>query len=311
MTNARIQDIRQRMMMVMGSLATQADNLPLDVVVHDETHVDGVRRQSITYTSEPGAQRPDVTAYLLLPDKPLPARPAMICPHQTTAVGKEEPAGVSGKPDLHYAFELAARGFVALAPDALTFGDLVSADPCPTGYVSGTMKSIQNHRRGIELLAARDDVDANRIGAIGHSLGGHNSLFLAAFDQRIKAVVTSCGFDTWQTYARQFDSLKAWSQRRYMPRVADVYGCDPDQMPFTFEEVLEAISPRPLFINAPLHDANFQPDGVAACVDHVRPTYEAAGAAASLEVCCPDAEHTFPVDVREQAYAFLTRVLAG
>jgi len=119
------------------------------------------------------------------------------------------------------------------------------------------MKSIQVFRRGLDLLAGRTDVDPERLGTIGHSLGGHSSLFLAAFDTRLKAAVTSCGFDTWQTYAGRHNNLEAWAQRRYMPRVAEKYGNDPSRMPFSFQEVLTAIAPRALFINAPMNDDNF------------------------------------------------------
>jgi tripartite-type tricarboxylate transporter receptor subunit TctC len=41
----------------------------------------------------------------------------MLCLHQTTRIGKGEPAGVGGKTDLQYARELAERGYVTLAPD--------------------------------------------------------------------------------------------------------------------------------------------------------------------------------------------------
>ena len=43
--------------------------------------------------------------------------PAMLCLHQTTKIGKEEPAGLGGNPNLHYALHLAQRGYVTLAPD--------------------------------------------------------------------------------------------------------------------------------------------------------------------------------------------------
>ncbi len=62
-------------------------------------------------------------------------------------------------------------------------------------YLSGAIRAIVNHRSGIDLLVARDEVDADRSGVIGHSLGGHNAMFVGAFDERIQAVVSSCGWD--------------------------------------------------------------------------------------------------------------------
>jgi dienelactone hydrolase len=117
-----------------------------------------------------------IPAYLLLPDTP-GKHAAMLCLHQTTRIGKDEPAGLGGKPNLHYAAELAERGYVALAPDYPSFGDYTYAFDQPN-YVSGTMKGIANHMRAVDLLVSLPNVEHKQIGVIGHSLGGHNALFL-------------------------------------------------------------------------------------------------------------------------------------
>ena len=56
------------------------------------------------------------------------------------------------------------------------------------------MKGIVNHIRAVDLLQQRDEVDPRRIGVIGHSLGGHNAMFVAAFDERLAVIVSSCGW---------------------------------------------------------------------------------------------------------------------
>jgi len=56
-------------------------------------------------------------------------------------------------------------------------------------------------------------------------------------------------------------------------------------MPFDFPELLAALAPRALFVNAPLHDSNFDVDGVRECV--------AAYHGKHLEAVYPDAEHDF------------------
>ena len=93
-----------------------------------------------------------------------------------------------------YARELAQRGYVVIAPDYPGFGDLRDYDFKTDRYESGTMKSIFDNIRCIDLLQSRIDVDPDRIGAIGHSLGGHNALFTGAFDKRLKVIVSSCGW---------------------------------------------------------------------------------------------------------------------
>ena len=94
---------------------------------------------------EPGSI---VYAWLLIPYGAHNA-PAALCLHQTTQIGKDEPAGLGGKANLHYAAELAERGYVALAPDYPSFGDDKTdfqRDVYGRGYRSGSMKGIVNHR---------------------------------------------------------------------------------------------------------------------------------------------------------------------
>jgi dienelactone hydrolase len=175
------------------------------------------------------------------------------------------------------------------------------------GYISGTMKCIWNHVRAVDLLESLDEVDSDRIGCIGHSLGGHNTLFLGVFDERVKVMVTSCGFNAFAKYYE--GDLTGWTSDRYMPRIATVYGKDPAQMPFDFTEVLAALAPRPVFINAPLHDANFEVSGVHDCLEAARPVYALFGAAERVVPRHPDCGHDFPPDVREAAYALIDGVL--
>src|SRR6185436_13958736 len=138
------------------------------------------------------------------------------------------------KTNLSYGLELAQRGYVVLAPDYPSFGDY-QYDFDADSHASGTIKGIWNHMRCVDLLQARPEVDADRIGAIGHSLGGHNALFVAAFDERIKAVVTSCGFTSFQKYKK--GDLTGWSGQRYMPSIASRYNNAANNMPFDFSDV--------------------------------------------------------------------------
>lgn len=259
----------------------------------------GYTRRRILFQSEPDDSVP---AWLLLPDRPHRKRPAALCLHQTTKVGKDEPAGLGGRPNLHYAKELALRGWTALAPDYPNFGEY-RFDPYARGYASATMKGIVNHARAARLLAALPGVDARRIAAVGHSLGGHNALFLAAFDPRVAAVVTSCGFTSFRRY--KGGDLRGWSHAGYMPRIASEFGCDPARMPFDFPDVLALIAPRPVFVNAPLGDGNFDVEGVRECLDAVRGLFPRGRLAAEF----PDCGHDWPETVRRRAWAWLERVL--
>ena len=83
------------------------------------------------------------------------------------------------------------------------------------------MKGIWNHTRAVDLLQSLPEVDAERIGCIGHSLGGHNTIFVGVFDTRLKVLVSSCGFNSFFKYYG--GDLTGWSHKGYMPRIAEVY----------------------------------------------------------------------------------------
>jgi len=295
--------ILANLQLVMGELPSNRRPCPLDMQILEKIETVQCVRLKITYSPEPGDRVP---AYLFIPRHLTGKAPAVLCLHQTTALGKGEPAGVGGLPNLHYALELAQRGYVTLAPDYPNFGDY-QCDPYAHGYASATMKGILNHRRALDLLQSLPEVDPDRLGCLGHSLGGHNTLFLAAFDKRVKVAVTSCGFTCFPKYYG--GDLAGWSHKGYMPRILDRYHCNPAEMPFDFPEILGAIAPRAVFINAPLRDGNFEWTGVDDCVQAAQPVYELLGGAGELVCAHPDSEHDFPPTVRDEAYAFLDRHL--
>jgi len=49
-------------------------------------------------------------------------------------------------------------------------------------------QTIQRHRRVIDWIESRPELDASRLGVFGPSLGGFNALFLAAMDERVSVV---------------------------------------------------------------------------------------------------------------------------
>jgi dienelactone hydrolase len=248
-----------------------------------------------------------VPALLLVPKVIKGKAAGIVALHQTTPEGKEEPAGVRSNTELAYGKELAERGHVVICPDYVTFGEY-NPDYLGMGYVSGTAKGVRNHMAAVSILQSLPEVDANRIGAIGHSLGGHNTLFLTLFDERVKAAATSCGFDSVETYYE--GDLTGWVQDRYMPRVAWVYGKEAKRMPIDYTEILAAIAPRPVYVNAPLRDGNFVAAGVDYCVAFANAAYHAQGFPDGIVLEHPDAEHSFPKAQREAAYTLLERALA-
>jgi len=295
--------ILEGMQMVMGPLPARSGKPRLETVEEHEEPL--FTRRKIRYEAEAGDFVP---AWLFLPKSSSSRARAAVCLHQTVRIGKDEPAGFGGKPNLRYARELAGRGWVTIAPDYPNFGEY-KIDVYAKGYHSATMKGIVNHMRAVDVLLTLRQVDPQRIAACGHSLGGHNALFLAAFDTRVRAAVTSCGFTSFPRYYG--GDLTGWSHKGYMPRIAEVFGKSPERMPFDFPEILGLIAPRALFINAPVRDANFDVTGVRDCVRSARAVYESIyRRPQALAVEYPEAGHDFPAEVRQRAYEFIERWLA-
>ncbi len=289
---------------VMGSLPGGARRVPLAIRVEETFDEPSYSRQKISFATEPGDRVP---AWLLIPKGDKGKRPAMLCLHQTTKIGKDEPIGLGGKPNLRYAKELAERGYVTIAPDYPNFGEY-QVDPYALGYASTSMKGIVNHMRAVDVLTTLAEVDPDRIGVIGHSLGGHNAIFVGLFDDRIKAVVTSCGFNRFPQYYK--GNITGWSHSGYMPRLKSKFALNLDRVPFDFPELIAALAPKAIFTNSPLRDANFEVEGVRECIEPARSIYQLLGVPDRIVAVYPDVEHDFPEPQRREAYGFLDKVFA-
>jgi putative membrane-bound dehydrogenase-like protein len=293
------------MQQAMGKLPDRSRLGPLDVQVTDQFAGPGFTRLTLSFAADQGDRVP---CYLFLPSGLAVRRaPGILALHQTTVTGKGQPAGLADGENLHYALELAKRGYVVLAPDYPSFGDY-RYDFKTDEYESGSMKGIFNHMRAVDLLVSRAEVDPDRIGAIGHSLGGHNAMFVGAFDERIKVIVSSCGWTPLHDYYG--GKLEGWTSDRYVPSIRDRYGLDPDKVPFDMGEIVAALAPRAFFSNSPLHDSNFDVEGVRKAIAEAQRIYELLGVPDNLQVRYPDSGHDFPPKERNEAYQFVDRILA-
>lgn len=316
----RRQQIVAHVEQVTGPVPGQAFRVPLELKTLEEVDCGSYIRRKIAYNVDPFDR---VESYLLVPKKLQGKTPAILALHATHPRGKDLVVGlVEALPDRDaaatkrrsYAHELAERGYVVIAPDYWYYGQYRDKkyDPHQRGYASATMKGVWNHMRAIDVLESLPEVDAHRLGAIGQSLGGYNTLFLGLFDPRVKVMVTSAGYTAFAEYASSpygGGDLKHWGIDKHMRRIRTVYENTPEQVPFDFPELLAALAPRPVFTSAPLHDEYFDHSGVLKCLQVARPVYALFGSADELALESPEARHDFPDAQRVKAYAFLDRHL--
>jgi dienelactone hydrolase len=288
---------------VMGPLPGPEKRCPLHVQVQEEVDCGEYVRRFITYASEPNSRVP---AYLLIPKSALNGQrqaPGILCLHQTHSAGQKVVVGLGDSPNDEYAVELVKQGYVCIAPAYPLLANY-APDLKALVYSSGTMKAIWDNMRALDLLELLPYVKKGKFGAIGHSLGGHNGVFTAAFDDRIKVVVSNCGLDSFRDY--KDGDITGWTSERYMPRLRNY---PLDQIPFDFAEVIAAIAPRYCLIVAPKGDTNFKWDSVDRVAAVARPVYKLYHVPNHLLVEHPEAEHIFLPETRQRAYRLFDKVL--
>ncbi len=306
-------EVVQGMEAVMGKLPGKWKRCALDMKLEEEVDCGTYVRRLVSYASEPGSRVP---AYLLVPKDVLDGKkkaPAVLCLHGTdNVIGHGVVVGLGDVPNRAYAMELAKRGYVALAPN---YPMLAKYQPNLKmfGWESGTLKAVWDNMRGLDLLESLPFVDSSRgFATIGHSLGGHNSVYTAVFDDRLKAIVSSCGLDSFLDYyggdEKNWAPEKGWCQTRYMPKLADYKG-KLAEIPFDFHEMIGALAPRHVFIIAPTKDHNFRADSVDRIAAAARPIFKLYGRENRLRVEHPDCNHDFPNEMRQEAYKLIDSML--
>ncbi|MCX7826920.1 MAG: acetylxylan esterase [Verrucomicrobiae bacterium] len=201
------QEERQRILAgVMKILGPFPDRVvPLDARVHSEEDCGSYLRRKISIQVQPSDRMP---AWLLVPKMLRGRAPAIICFYGTTGgAGKDTTVGLSGptpgsppRKNRAFAVDMAEAGFVALAPDYLRDGERLPPSGKPydtTDFYrrfpnwSCVGKDVWDNMRAVDYSQSLQFVDGRRIGMIGHSYGGHSTIFAAALEPRIKAAFAS------------------------------------------------------------------------------------------------------------------------
>ncbi|MBV9048783.1 MAG: dienelactone hydrolase family protein [Solirubrobacterales bacterium] len=224
---------------------------PMRIV--DEQRCDAYVERLVEY---PNLEREDVRAFLLLPDVPGPV-PGVVVHHQHNRqrhLGKSEVNGSAGDPIQAFGPRLANAGFAVLAPDAICFEDrrrdAFGIDPHVNDerqhydemayrLVGGSLLMtavVADAAVALSVLAGLDEVASDAIGMLGHSMGGHTTLFAAAVDQRVRFACISgalCG------YQARIDARVGIELAQVIPGILRI--CD-------FDGLLRLLAPRPVLI---------------------------------------------------------------
>jgi dienelactone hydrolase len=202
----RREELRAWWLEFLGKMPAERKAAPkLEVV--EEDRAAGVVRQLVKYDVEPGIA---TEAYLCKPAKIDGKVPGIAAFHSTVDHSIRQPAGVEGAAEKAFGLRYAKAGMVVFCPRNYLWPEtkrIVAAGEADK-YLQrvkgskGMAKMLYDSLVAVDILAAMPEVDVKRIGAVGHSLGAKEVLYLAAFDERVKVTISSEGgigtrFSNW------------------------------------------------------------------------------------------------------------------
>ncbi len=304
--------IRDEVLKCLGTFPNPCD---LDVEIVQTLDKGTHQLQLVQYAVEKGER---VNAWLLKPAGAKKKYPAIIAPHQHAGefyLGKSEPAGLSKNRMYHYGLDLCLRGYVVLCPDHLGFEDRRPSEVerhenlymqdggyerflfCKYISEGSTLqaKYLWDLTRGLDLLESLDCVDSNRIGAIGHSLGGQETLWLTWFDPRIKAAVCSCGTGQIKTIFRDHINHNFAMFTFGFGKLFDM------------GDLVSDIAPRPFMMINGREDIIFPVDGVEEIGRQAEGKYESLHAKDHFCSIIFEGGHCFPDHAKKRAYEWLDK----
>jgi dienelactone hydrolase len=249
-------------------------------VLKETTVQDGYRIESITYEVEPGDRVP---ALVLIPDGVDAAHPAPAVAvwHQHNGeyhLGKREPAGLAGNPMHHTGVALVKEGYVVLCPDGLCFEERQSPHVKGSQFerfeflryvVDGrcmAWKNILDMRRAVDYLCARPEVQPDRLGCYGHSMGSTHTWLVGPWEPRLRCLVGNCCLPTYAAIHRTHllhcfpNFIPGWFR----------YGDTPD--------IAGLIAPRALHLNFGAKDKGSPIKEVRTAVKTIGAAYACQGA---------------------------------
>lgn len=305
---ARAAAFRQQLIANIGGLP---ERTPLNARTVGQIEREHFRIEKVIFESQPNLF---VTANLYIPKNGKGPYPAILFPlgHELGAKSHEAWQYVLGS--------FATKGFVALAWDTAGQGERVQFFD-PDLRASRLVQSTREHTmlgvqtlvtgesfarytiwdgiRALDYLAARPEVDPNRIGVTGNSGGGTHTAYLAAIDDRLKVAAPSCYITNWTRLLAQLGPQDA---EQNLPPFLN--------LGYDFPDFLYAFAPKPYLVLSAIRDF-FPIGGARATFAEAKAVYDAVGAEDKMKMVEADDGHGYTLPRRLAAYAWMSKWLKG
>lgn len=255
-----------------------------------------------------------VPGILAIPKNRKGPLPAIVCMHGHSGSKNEYRPNPENPTSLGWM--LVRKGYIVAAIDAYFNGDRVGKGPrgkFDTDAYRQEMSLFKLHLwQGrtlwgmmlrdeqclLDYLHTRPEVDKNKIGGTGMSMGCTRAWWLAAIDERVHAIV---GVACFTRYTELMAHGKTHGIYYYVPGILQH---------FDTEAILALVAPRPMLQLSGDQDHNAPPDGVEMLEKKLIPLYRLYGKPENFEsVLYKNTGHEYLTDMRERMVAWFERHL--
>ncbi|HEX8522967.1 MAG TPA: acetylxylan esterase [Tepidisphaeraceae bacterium] len=312
----RGEEIRKTVLKYIGAPPTISVPPPHHRVL-EKVSAESYEQLKIAYDVEEGEE---VRAWLLTPPKQKRRYgSAVLCLHGTSEEAKDTQIGAGKKPGRDFGRMLALEGFITLSPDHCCSGERLPRGDQP--YDSHSFyerhpewsmvgKAIWDGQRALDVLCNCDGVDAQRLGVVGHSLGGQGAIFVGAFDERVKAAVSSCGIvPTWAENPKRMNFARdQWY--RYVPKLKEPF--ERGEVPFDLYELAALMAPRAFLNISGMMDPTYgRNDALGEMGEKLAAVWRVMGKPDAFANLLLGGGHDVPVVSRKAALGWMQQWLCG
>jgi dienelactone hydrolase len=154
--------------------------------------------------------------------------------------------------------------------------------------------------KALEVLSARTDVDASRIGCCGLSGGGLRTVMAAGMDERIKCAVCVGFMTTWADFVLHKSFTHTWmTYVPHLPRELD------------FPEILGLRAPLPTLVLNNNEDQLFTLSEMKKADEILKQVFAKAGGSEKYKASFYPGLHKFDVAMQDEAFSWFDKWLKG
>jgi dienelactone hydrolase len=155
-------------------------------------------------------------------------------------------------------------------------------------------------RKALDILCARPDVDADRVGCAGLSGGGMRTVFMGGQDERIKCAVCVGFMTTWKDFILNKSFTHTWMT--YVPLL-------PNEL--DFPEILGLRVPLPTMVLNDIDDGLYTIDEMKRADKIISEVYNKAKALDKYKCSYYPGPHKFDKAMQQEAFDWFDRWLKG